>query len=999
MVEAERELFPGTNGLSVLTVMVRLMQAKVENHWTNKSFDILLEILNWACPKPHNFPTTYYATNKMLKNLGLGYENIDACVNDCALFYKEHVGKDKCPECDEPRYKSSTNEKRKKVPQKVLRYFPLKPRLQRMFMSKHTASQMRWHFDKRVDEYGVMRHPADSIAWKEFDRMYPEFAQEPRNIRLGLATDGFNPFGSMSTSYSMWPVVVVPYNLPPWMCMKQQYSIMTLLIPGPKAPGKDIDVYLRPLIDELKELWEGVPTYDKFTDSGFKMRATVIWTINDFPAYGNLSGWSTKGYLACPVCLEDTSHTKLRNKICYMGHRRYLRKNHPWRKSCDFDGKYEMRDQPRVFSGDEILLQFNHLRPCKPGKHPDNYDRKRKRMPMELNWTKKSIFFELEYWSKLKIRHNLDVMHIEKNICDNIVGTLLSIEGKTKDTINARLDMIDMNIRRALHLHRDETNLVKKYPAIYTLLPHQRQSFCEFLKSVKFPDGYAANISKNVKEDGKISGLKSHDCHVLLQQLLPVGIRPYLPKEVCAPLMELSYFFQQICAKTLKVEDLDRLEVDIVFILCKLEKIFPPAFFDVMVHLAIHLPREAKLAGPVAYRWMYPIERMLGKLKGYVRNRARPEGSIVEGYIANESLTFCSMYLRNGEIFSSHHERNNDGGETNAKLSVFMHNARPCGGYKMVQWSELEMESAYWYILNNCDEVEPFKNEFRQLLEIESPDNLEQRQRKLFPQWLKTRVKTLSKQGLGDATNELYALAYGPDKRVGMYTGCVVNGVRWQVKHIEETRTTQNSGVMVPGTHGDQQSNFYGRLVNVVKIGFQDGYHVILFKCEWFNTQPRFFRKKKIHRIRRDYHLTSVNTTNVWYKDDPYVLAKQAQQIFYLDDPKLGSSWKVIQKIRHRHVWDVPENEAAHEVETIYDEGVDQDGDDIVITSRDENELPSTSLRRDDAEPEIVEEEISLEPIGVDDYEEVFTDDESIEEQLSRDESNSVHSDDYSDLD
>lgn len=67
------------------------------------------------------------------------------------------------------------------------------------------------------------------------------------------------------------------------------------------------------------------------------------------------------------------------------------------------------------------------------------------------------------------------------------------------------------------------------------------------------------------------------------------------------------------------------------------------------------------------------------------------------------------MYLRNGEIISSHHERNNDGGEINAKLSVFVNNARPCGGYKMVQWSELEMESAYWYILDNCDEVEPFK--------------------------------------------------------------------------------------------------------------------------------------------------------------------------------------------------------------------------------------------------------------------------------------------------
>ncbi|PRQ28870.1 hypothetical protein RchiOBHm_Chr5g0007671 [Rosa chinensis] len=101
-----------------------------------------------------------------------------------------------------------------------------------------------------------MRHPADSPAWKDFDCRYPEFSQEPRNVRLGLATDGFNPFGNMSLSYSMWPVIVVPYNLPPWMCMKKQFSMMTLLIPGPVAPGKDLDVYLRPLIDELKELWE-----------------------------------------------------------------------------------------------------------------------------------------------------------------------------------------------------------------------------------------------------------------------------------------------------------------------------------------------------------------------------------------------------------------------------------------------------------------------------------------------------------------------------------------------------------------------------------------------------------------------------------------------------------------------------------------------------------------------------------------------------------------------
>ena len=148
----------------------------------------------------------------------------------------------------------------------------------------------------------------------------------------------------------------------------------------------------------------------------------------------------------------------------------------------------------------------------------------------------------------------------------------------------------------------------------------ERREFCKFLKSVKFPDGYAANISRNVNiSDGKISGLKSHDCHVLLQQLLPVGIRPYLNKDVCDVVVELSGFFKKLCAKTLYVNDLERLEEGIVIILCKLERIFPPAFFDIMIHLMVHLPHEAKLAGPVSYRWMYPFERYFVYINVYLK--------------------------------------------------------------------------------------------------------------------------------------------------------------------------------------------------------------------------------------------------------------------------------------------------------------------------------------------------------------------------------------------
>ncbi|XXG80048.1 hypothetical protein AAC387_Pa09g0997 [Persea americana] len=115
------------------------------------------------------------------------------------------------------------------------------------------------------------------------------------------------------------------------MCMKEPLFMMSLLILGPHQPGNDIDVYLQPLIDELMESWEnGVETYDACSKESFEIRVAVLWTINDFPAYGNLSGWTTKGYKACPACNEDS--LRLRRKIGYT-----------WRRCKDFSGKYENR--------------------------------------------------------------------------------------------------------------------------------------------------------------------------------------------------------------------------------------------------------------------------------------------------------------------------------------------------------------------------------------------------------------------------------------------------------------------------------------------------------------------------------------------------------------------------------------------------------------------------------------------------------------------------------
>jgi hypothetical protein len=243
-----------------------------------------------------------------------------------------------------------------------------------------------------------------------------------------------------------------------------------------------------------------------------------------------------------------------------------------------FDGTVEHRSEPEELSIDQLLQQLTHVAGVEFGKvcarkrkHADVALRgtKGKHAKKVLNWKKKSIFFKLPYWSTVKLRHNLDVMHIEKNICDSVLGTLMNIDGKTKDTHNARRDLREMGIRKELHLQTNGAAITMPL-AKYTLTKDEKKKLCDWLKGVKFPDGYASNIARCVnKQDSKISGMKSHDCHVFLQRLLPVAIHGYLKPEIQTTLTELSTFFKQLCARTLKVDVLKQMKDDIVVILCK----------------------------------------------------------------------------------------------------------------------------------------------------------------------------------------------------------------------------------------------------------------------------------------------------------------------------------------------------------------------------------------------------------------------------------------------
>jgi hypothetical protein len=224
----------------------------------------------------------------MLSTLGMEYEKIDACEDNCMLFYKEHKNETKYLKFSKSMFIEVVSEHGENVTTKVahkqLRYMPLTPQMKWLFLSKKIARHMRWHKEGVCENNQVMVHPSDSEAWKPLDNFVVDFARDARNVRIGLATDGFSPYNMSAASYYCWLIFAIPYNLPPSLCMKFEYMFPCLIIPGPDHPGTCLNMMLKPLIEELKQLWEGVEAYDYDQKQKFNLRVVYLWSVHDFRA-------------------------------------------------------------------------------------------------------------------------------------------------------------------------------------------------------------------------------------------------------------------------------------------------------------------------------------------------------------------------------------------------------------------------------------------------------------------------------------------------------------------------------------------------------------------------------------------------------------------------------------------------------------------------------------------------------------------------------------------
>ncbi|XP_060177806.1 uncharacterized protein LOC132607740 [Lycium barbarum] len=807
---ADEKLYPGSF-LSQLAVVSRMLNIKMENTLSQRGYNQMIQLLKEALPEDNKVLDSYYQTKKLVRSLGLPVEKIDCCDSRCMLYWGDDEHLTSCKFCGNQRYKHRVgSRKRKLVPYKKMYYFPLIPRLKKLYASHATAADMRWHHEHTQEDW-VMHHPSDSEAWKNFNETHSFFAAEPRNVRLGLCTDGFQPFSQSGRKYSSWPVIVTPYNLPPGMCMKEAYMFLTVIVPGPNNPKHKIDVYLQPLIKELTLFWEtGVEAFDISKKQNFQLRAALMWTISDFPTYSMLSGWRTAGKLACPYCMEETQSFRLQygSKTSWFdSHRMFLDQHHPFRR-----------------------YRKNFLK-------------------------------------------------------------VLNIDKKTKDNIQSRQYMV--NYRDRPLLANDTSG---KYPkAIYTIDKEERAILFNWVKGLKFPDGYVSNLGRCPDTNAKrLFGMKSHDCHVFMQRLMPIAFRELLPN---------------LTSTTLRVDDMERLEADIPQILCKLERIFPPGFFDSMEHLPVHLPYEAKIAGPVQYRWMYPFERYLGTLKRMIGNNASVEGSICEAYLMKESTHLFSHYFKPHVMTRNHDvDRNDDGGageDLEGNLSIFTHPGRLWGEAKKRNLSLEEIKAAQTYILLNCKEVEPFVSMYVQRLQGEFPNpsqgQIDESLEAYFSIWFKEYVRC------NHIENKfLRSLAHGPLISATCHSVYFTNGYKFHTDSHGSARSTMNSGVCISDPNfGD----YCGRIKEIIQVEFREDplKQTVLFNCEWFDPTMDVGIKKH-----NQYKLVYVNHRHRYKKYEPFILAMQATQVCYVSYPskkKDKDDWVAVLKVKPPNVVELPDEE------------------------------------------------------------------------------------------
>lgn len=250
------------------------------------AFSHLLTVLHvFLLPAGNVLPTSYASALKHLKPFLSPIKEYHCCVNDCVMFRNSSAGEYekllKCPICDEPRFMLNDT-----TPRKKFKYISVATRLQWYFANTSTSKMLQMHSECVSDCCEIVTNIHQSKAWHEWYNQSGVFQGESRSISFALCTDGLNPFSNEKTRYSMWPMFLVPLNMPQSVRMKSGSMFLAGIIPGPKEP-KNMDPYIDVLVDDILDL-EKLVVYDEYRKEHFTLKGNILLHVLDYPGQTKL---------------------------------------------------------------------------------------------------------------------------------------------------------------------------------------------------------------------------------------------------------------------------------------------------------------------------------------------------------------------------------------------------------------------------------------------------------------------------------------------------------------------------------------------------------------------------------------------------------------------------------------------------------------------------------------------------------------------------------------
>jgi hypothetical protein len=282
--------------------ILRAYSFKVDEHLTDEAF----AKIPYAFPS-EPVPSVDICRSRVQFLSGLKPERYDCCINSCCCFAGEHKDRVKCPYCKQDRYIFDRKGKRK--PRKVFNYLPFIPRLVAMYANPTKAKESQYRAFEHKHTPGKIVDVFDSYIYRRLlgkkvviggNATSNQYFSDPRDVALGLSTDGFGPFKRRQTT--SWPLLLFDYNLPPEIRFHKDNRIPLGSIPGPKKPI-DWDSFAWPAFEEFMRLQHGVRAFDVLSDELFLLRGYLILVFGDIPAISMVMRMSGhNGISPCRMC-------------------------------------------------------------------------------------------------------------------------------------------------------------------------------------------------------------------------------------------------------------------------------------------------------------------------------------------------------------------------------------------------------------------------------------------------------------------------------------------------------------------------------------------------------------------------------------------------------------------------------------------------------------------------------------------------------------------------